>query len=241
VTDSSNVFLSAKWLNLIFLNYAVEPELLRPFVPSGTALDSFDGKTYVSLVGFRFCETKLWGKVTVPFHSEFEEANLRFYVRRESGGELRRGVVFIKEIVPKSAIALTARLVYGENYASLPMNHKISTSEAGIDAEYSWKHNGAWSRIHARASGAGKMPVQDSLEQYITEHYWGYSRQKPGRTTEYRVTHVPWSVRHASEARFEGDAAGLYGAEFAAVLSRPPDSAQIADGSPIEVLTGSTI
>jgi len=241
VTDSCNVFLSAKWLNLIFLNYAVEPELLRPFVPSETALDSFDGKTYVSLVGFRFCETKLWGKVTVPFHSEFEEANLRFYVRRESGGELRRGVVFIKEIVPKSAIALTARLVYGENYVSLPMNHKISTSEAGIDAEYSWKHNGAWSRIHARASGAGKMPVQDSLEQYITEHYWGYSRQKPGRTTEYRVTHVPWSVRHASEARFEGDAAGLYGAEFAAVLSRPPDSAQIADGSPIEVLTGSTI
>ena len=241
MTDSSKVFLSAKWRNLVFLNYAVEPELLRPFVPSGTALDSFGGKTYVSLVGFRFCETKLWGKVTVPFHSQFEEANLRFYVRRESDGELRRGVVFIKEIVPKSAIALTARLIYGENYVSLPMSHKISISEAGIDAEYSWKHNGAWSRIHARASEVGKMPVKGSLEQYITEHYWGYSRQKCGRTIEYRVTHLPWSVRHASEARFEGDAARLYGAEFGAVLSRPPDSAQIADGSAIEVLTGSTI
>jgi len=241
MANSSTVFLSAKWLNLVFLNYAVEPELLRPFVPSGTALDSFGGKTYISLVGFRFCETKLWGKVAVPFHSEFEEVNLRFYVRRESNGELRRGVVFIKEVVPKSAIALTARLLYGENYVSLPMNHKISVTETGIDAEYSWKHTGAWSRIHARASGAGHLPAQSSLEQYITEHYWGYSRQKSGRTVEYRVTHIPWSVRHASESQFEGNAAALYGAEFGAVLSRPPDSAQIASGSPIEVLTGSTI
>src|SRR5438552_2696719 len=158
MANSSKIFLSAKWLDLAFLNYAVAPELLRPFVPSGTALDSFHGKTYVSLVGFRFCETKLWGKVAVPFHSEFEEANLRFYVRRESDGELRRGVVFIKEIVLKPAIALTARLIYGENYVSLQMNHKISLSEAGIDAEYSWKHNGEWSRIHARASGAVKCP-----------------------------------------------------------------------------------
>jgi uncharacterized protein YqjF (DUF2071 family) len=241
MANSSTVFLSAKWLNLVFLNYAVEPELLRPFVPSETALDSFGGKTYVSLVGFRFCETKLWGKVAVPFHSEFEEVNLRFYVRRESGGELRRGVVFIKEIVPKPAIALTARLVYGENYVSLPMNHKISDGEAAIGAEYSWRYNRAWSRVHARAPGAGNMPVESSLEQYITEHYWGYSRQKSGRTVEYRVTHVPWTVRQASEAHFEGNAAGLFGSDFGAVLSRPPDSAQIACGSPVEVLTGSTI
>lgn len=240
MANSSTVFLSAKWLNLVFLNYAVASELLRPFVPSGTTLDSFADKTYISLVGFRFCETRLWGKVAVPFHSEFEEANLRFYVRRESNGELRRGVVFIKEIVPKPAIALTARLIYGENYVSLPMNHKISDNEAAIDAEYSWKHNDAWSRIHARASGTGNLPAESSLEQYITEHYWGYSRQKSGRTIEYRVAHIPWTVRQASEAHFEG-AARLYGSDFGAVLSRPPDSAQIASGSPIEVLTGSTI
>ena len=80
-----------------------------------------------------------------------------------------------------------------------------------------------------------------SEEEFITEHYWGYSRQKSGRTIEYRVTHIPWSVRPASEARFEGNASGLYGADFAAVLSWKPDSAQIASGSPIEVLTGSII
>ena len=115
MANSSKVFLSAKWLDLVFLNYAVDPEVLLRFVPKGTALDSFAGKTYISLVGFRFCETRLWDKISIPFHSEFEEVNLRFYVRRETGGEVRRGVVFIREIVPKTAIALTARLVYGEN------------------------------------------------------------------------------------------------------------------------------
>src|SRR5882762_2754874 len=113
MSNSPRVFLSAEWLDLALLNYAVEPATLLPFVPPGTTLDSFEGKTYLSLVGFRFCKTKLLGRVAVPWHSEFEEVNLRFYVHRSSGTERRRGVVFIKEIVPKPAIALTARLLYG--------------------------------------------------------------------------------------------------------------------------------
>lgn len=240
MANSCKVFLSAKWLNLVFLNYSVEPELLRPFVPSGTALDSFEGNTYISLVGFRFCETKIFGKVAVPFHSEFDEVNLRFYVRRESDGELRRGVVFIKEIVPKPAIALTARLVYGENYVSLPMNHKIAVSQDDAEVQYSWKHDGAWLSIHAHATEDAKLPADHTLEQFITEHFWGYSRHTSGGTLEYQVTHAPWSVRRASEARFEG-AAAFYVPELAGVLSRPPDSAYIADGSPIEVLKGAKL
>ena len=236
MANPSKVFLSAKWLDLVFLNYVVDPALL--LVPPGTILDSFDGKAYLSLVAFRFCETKLWGKVSVPFHSEFEEVNLRFYVRREIAGELRRGVVFIKEIVPKIAIALTARLVYGENYVSHAMKHRIAVSQDEAEVEYSWKHDGAWSSIHAHATGGAKLPADHSLEQFITEHFWGYSRLTSGDTLEYQVTHAPWSVRRASQARFEGDAAAFYGPKFAGILSRPPDSAYIADGSPIEVRKG---
>jgi len=241
MANASKVFLSARWLDLVFLNYAVDPVLLLPCVPPGTALDSFDGITYVSLVGFRFCDTKLWGKFSVPFHSEFEEVNLRFYVRRESGGELRRGVVFIKEIVPKAAIALTARLVYGENYVSHPMKHKIVASEHQSRIEYAWKHNRSWSSLHASASGAAKLPAEHGLEQYITEHFWGYSCKKSGRTIEYQVTHAPWSVRVAFAASFEGNPSALYGPDFANILSRPPDSAYVALGSPVEVLAGAEI
>src|SRR5262249_15564072 len=131
------VFLSAEWLYLILLNYSVTPELLQPYVPAGTGLGSFEGKTYLSLVGFRFCKTKLWGKLSIPFHTDFEEINLRFYVHRNADGEPRRGVVFIKEIVPKPAIALTARLFYGENYVSHPMNHRIAVAEGRAELEYS--------------------------------------------------------------------------------------------------------
>ena len=240
-SNSEKVFLSAEWRDLIYLNYIVEPSLVLPFVPAGTTLGSFQGKTYLSLVGFRFCKTKLWGRVAIPFHSEFEEVNLRFYVHREVDGELRRGVVFIKEIVPKSAIALAARIVYGENYISHPMKHKVLSESECMETEYSWKHGGEWSRLFARSSEAPELPAENSLEQYITEHYWGYSRQESGSTLEYHVTHVPWKVRRASEAGFIGNITELYGVEFSKVLSRPPDSAYIAYGSFVEVFEGTPL
>lgn len=235
------VFLSAEWRQLVFLNYAVDPALLQNFVPRGTLLDSFDGKTYMSLVGFRFCNTRLFGKLALPFHSDFEEVNLRFYVRREAGSEVRRGVVFIKEIVPKPAIALTARLAYGENYVSLPMRHKVEAAPERCNLEYAWKHQGNWSRISASTNSAEKLPAEGSLEQYITEHYWGYSRQRSGETVEYRVEHESWPVRATSAAEFEGDATALYGKDLGAVVLATPDSAHIAEGSFVRVYRGQKI
>ncbi len=53
-TDRSKVFLTAEWRYLAMFNYEVPPELLAPLVPRGTELDSWQGKVYVSLVGFLF-------------------------------------------------------------------------------------------------------------------------------------------------------------------------------------------
>ncbi len=241
MSDSQNVFLSAEWLHLAMLNYSVPSTLLLPYVPAGTTLDSFDGKTYVSLVGFIFRKTKMFGKISVPCHSEFEEVNLRFYVCRDHGTERRRGVVFIKEIVPKPAIALTARLVYGENYVSLPMKHKIAAAPDGIEVEYCWKNRGQWSCLKARAIGTPESPVESSLEQFITEHYWGYSQRRNKNTLEYQVTHAPWRVWPCSNAGFEGNGAELYGREFGAILARQQDSAFIAQGSSVLVLRAEEI
>ena len=119
------VFLSAEWRDLVMVNYEVDAKLLNDYVPPGTVLDSFDGRTYVSLVGFQFRRTSLFGALPVPFHRDFEEINLRFYVRHKEGNEDRRGVVFIAEIVPKWAIAKVARIVYGENYIRLSMKHRV--------------------------------------------------------------------------------------------------------------------
>ncbi len=223
------------------VNYEVDAKLLHDYVPPGTVLDSFDGRTYVSLVGFQFRRTLLFGALPVPFHRDFDEINLRFYVRHKEGNEDRRGVVFIAEIVPKWAIAKVARIVYGENYVRLPMKHRVDKTSATIAAEYQWQHGGAWSKIYLHASGDPAPAADGSLEQFITEHYWGYSKQRNGGSLEYRVTHLPWNVWRSIAAGFEGDATGIYGVELGRVLQRPPDSAFIADGSPVSVLTGRKI
>lgn len=228
-------FLTAEWNHLLMLNYAVEPELLHPFVPSGTELDTFAGRTYISLIGFEFNNTCIAG-TPVPFHQSFEEVNLRFYVRRAE----RRGVVFIRELVPKPAVVAVARLMFGENYACTQMSHSICPSEESgtASAEYVFGGgaDGCVMRIQSKSSPF--VPPDESLAQFITEHYWGYARRRDGSTLEYEVQHPRWQVREASQAEFRGNAGNFYGAEFAEVLHRPPDSAFLAEGSAVTVFRG---
>jgi uncharacterized protein len=235
------VFLSAEWRDLVMLNYEIDPELLSPYVPRGTELDAFEGSIYVSLVGFRFLRTKLFGSVPLPFHTNFDEVNLRFYVQRRESGEVRRGVVFIREIVPRFAVARLARLAYGEDYVSLPMRHTVDTNGMGISAEYQWQVARQWCGLRAEASGAPAYAAEGSVEQFITEHYWGYSAQRDSGCVEYHVSHVPWRVWNSAMAAFEGDAESLYGAELGRILRRAPDSAFIADGSSVRVFAGRRI
>jgi uncharacterized protein YqjF (DUF2071 family) len=238
--EAKRIFLTAEWRDLVMLNYEVDPGLLRPHVPEGTELDSFAGKTYVSLVGFCFSRTKLWGRIAVPFHTRFEEANLRFYVRRRTAGEERRGVCFIAEIVPRVAIAWTARLVYRENYRRFPMDHRIARSGSGRSVEYGWRVRDQRNRLFLETTEDATAPGPGSLEQFITEHYWGYTG-RPGGTVEYRVAHAPWRVAVAACAEFEGDATEIYGTAFADVLRRKPGSAFLAEGSSVEVFAGEKI
>lgn len=234
-------FLLAEWRDLVMLNYEADPNRLQLSVPRGTELDFFQGKAFVSLVGFRFTRTRLWGLLPIPFHTNFDEVNLRFYVRRREGDRVRRGVVFLREIVPRRAVARLARLLYGENYTRHPMRHTITASAAGIAAEYFFQFHGEWCRLHAEASGSPSLPAEGSLEQFITEHYWGYTTAPRGGSLEYRVEHVPWRVWTATSGGFEGDGEGLYGPGFGGVLSRPPDSAFLAEGSPVRVYGGEPI
>src|SRR5262249_13988199 len=142
-------FLTAEWRFLVMLNYEVDVALVQELAPRGTEIDLFQGRCYVSLVGFRFERTRVKG-LWIPFHSDFDEVNLRFYVVRRVGGEVRRGVVFVREIVPRWAIAQVARSWYGENYVALPMRHRVvePTSEGGrIQVEYGWRHAGRWARL----------------------------------------------------------------------------------------------
>ena len=223
------------------LNYAIDPAVLRPHVPAGTELDAWNGTNFVSVVGFLFLRTRVLG-VPIPFHRNFEEVNLRFYVRRRGPEGWRRGVVFIKEIVPRRAIAAIARVCYDEPYVALPMRHRIESTEgapaAGALVEYAWRFHGRWNYMGAKISGPPEAIAPGSEAEFITEHYWGYTKRRDGSGSEYQVEHPRWSAWPARDAGLDCDVAGLYGEQFCETLRQPCRSAFVADGSPVSVRMG---
>ena len=232
-------FLTARWRYLAMLNYEVPPEILQPLVPAGTELDSWQGQTFASMVGFLFLDTRVRG-IAIPGHRDFEEVNLRFYVRRRAEDGWRRGVVFVKEIVPRFAIAGTARLLYGEKYVSLPMRHSIAgdPTRGGLYVMYGWRVRGRWTGIGAVVGGTPEAAAAGSEEEFITEHYWGYSSLRGGGCVEYQVEHPRWRVWKLLRPVLDCDVAALYGRRFAAPLAGEPSSAFLADGSEVAVYPG---
>jgi uncharacterized protein YqjF (DUF2071 family) len=226
------------------INFEIEPAVLQPLVPRGVELDSWNGRTYVSLVGFRFLNTRVLG-MAIPFHVNFDEINLRFYVRRSFPDGPRRGVAFIKEIVPRLAIAKVARWLYNENYVACPMRSTIQLPTPAEDKpgflEYAWKLRSGWQRLAAHFAGEPAPLTAGSEEEFIAEHYWGYVGQRDGTTMEYQVAHVPWRVWRARDAELEVPVESFYGPQFVEALRQPPTSIFVAEGSPIEVYRGDVL
>ncbi len=237
--DANGVFLTAAWQHLAMLNYEVDPRLLSPFIPTGTELDCCNGETFISLVGFRFLQTKMFGLLPIPMHSNFDEVNLRFYVRRQMEGEIRRGVVFLRELVPRRAIAFVARTFYNENYLAVQMAHEIQpVGDQNLAVAYRWRGGELWNEINLETTGNSELPREGSLEQFITEHYWGYAAQPGGGCVEYRVEHPSWRVWQSRQSAFAGDGEEFYGKEIAEVLRSKPQSAFLAEGSAVTVKRG---
>ena len=235
--SSRRLFLTARWMRLAMLNWEIDPEILAAYIPSGTQLDFFQGRTFVSMVGFQFLQVRLLG-IPIPFHNNFEEVNLRFYVRRELNGESRRGVVFIKELAPHWAIAKVARFFYNENYQTLAMRHRVEGFESPSEnpsVEYQWRFGDRWQGVGLQADGPCRPLTAGSQEEFIAEHYWGYSALRDGGTAEYRVEHPPWNVWPANNARLDCDIEKIYGSQFVAPMSQTPASSFIADGSAVTV------
>ncbi len=229
-------FLTAKWHDLIMANYAVEPSLLADLVPLGTEIDLHDGKCFVSLVGFMFLDTRLLGFL-VPFHVNFEEVNLRFYVRRETCDEVRRGVVFIKEIVPRFAIAAVAKTIYGEPYERWAMANFRDEEQV----RYSWEKGECVNTLSVERGESLGVPDAGSEGEFIIEHYWGYTKRAGSRTDEYKVEHPKWELFATEKARIDVDFGKTYGEAFGFLADAEPHSVLLAKGSDISVYTGERI
>lgn len=231
-SHSSKIFLKAEWEYLLMLNYEVAPEILKPFIPPFTELDLWNGKAIVSLVGFLFNHTKVLG-IQWPFHTHFEEVNLRLYVKYFDGKEWKRGVAFISEIVPKHLIAWIANLLYNEHYRAMPMKNDILITANELSVEYSWKYKRKWNRLQATATNTS-FPLQPGTEEeFILEHYWGYNQLKSRCTIEYGVEHPQWEVYPVKHFKADYDIEQLYGKSFLPYLSASPQSVFLARGSEV--------
>lgn len=230
-------FLRAKWINLVMLNYEVDPDILKPYIPPATELDLWEGKCLVSMVGFLFKDTCVRG-IKWPFHVNFDEVNLRFYVKHFDGNEWKRGAVFISEIVPKPFIAVTANVLYKEHYRALPMRHSIKRLDSDRKKYlYEWKFDGRWgNKIGGIVNQNDLKPIlHGTQEEFIFEHYWGYNKINKKTTWEYQVEHITWNAATVIDPVFEADVAQLYGKAFVPFLAKPPYSAFFADGSDVIV------
>lgn len=233
-------FLKAEWRKLILVNYCVSPELLKKYIPKGTELDLWNGKCYVSLVGFLFRNTKVLG-LKIPGHINFEEVNLRFYVKRDVEGEIRRGVVFIKEIVPKTMITFVANTVYNENYVTRKMKHVEEESDEELKIGYSWLENKELQHFEVLAESKAIEFQRDSEEEFITEHYWGYASSGKNATNEYEVTHPKWEVYPVKKYDVRVNFEKVYGKDFKILDNMDASSVFLAEGSIITVESKNTI
>jgi uncharacterized protein len=234
---SPRVFLTAQWRHFAMLNFEVDPAILEPYLPRGLELDSWNGKHYLSLVGFMFLDARLLG-IRIPFHGGFPEVNLRFNVRRPDDRGGRRGIVFIRELVPKFCVSLVARRVFNESFLTLPMQSRIERAANRSEpttVEYEWRFAGHWNRLHVEATGQWQFPDAGSLDEFIVEHYFAYTRQRDGSCLEYHVEHPPWLIKSMARAELECDAGALYGPALGAALAGSPESVLLADGSAVAV------
>ena len=229
-----NTFLTARWENLIMANYEVNPDVLLPYLPKGVELDFFDGKTYVSLVGFMFKKTKIFS-IPIPFLGTFEEVNLRFYVKRTEGDTIKRGVVFINETVPSQLVAWLANKLYKEHYIAIPTKNKIDILMHSSSIRYEWKINKEWNHLSVNASIENEEMIVGSIEEYILEHYYGYTRIDSQRSQEYEVKHSRWRVNKVEDYSINCDFKSMYGADFDFLNNVAPNSVILAEGSPISV------
>ena len=229
------IFLKANWENIIMANYVIDPEILIPFLPKGVELDLYNGKCYISLVGFMFKNTKLFN-VPIPFFGNFEEINLRFYVKRtEENGVVKRGVVFINETIPYPIVAWTANKLYNEHYTVVPTKHDIIIQESSKKVQFEWLLKQKWNSIAVTSTLSSKTMQPNSLESFIYEHYYGYTKTKNNKTEEYKLQHPNWQVNKVLDYKIDCDFEAMYGEAFSFLNQTKPKAVFIAEGSAVAI------
>jgi uncharacterized protein YqjF (DUF2071 family) len=208
-----DTFLKANWENLIMANYSVDAAVLIPLLPNGVELDYYDQKAYVSLVGFMFKKTSLFG-IPIPLFGSFEEVNL--------------------ETVPFKIVAVIANKLYKEHYISIPTKHSIELGDP-LKISYSWKMNQKWNSIKVSAHASQQQIATGSMEEFIFERYFGFTKIDQQTTQSYRINHPKWQTNQLLSSEVNCNFGEMYGPSFAELSQKQADSIFLANGSSVSV------
>ena len=231
---SSPAVITARWRNVAILSWPVEDGLLVPFLPNGLALDRWHGTAYISLVCLFMENLRVMGLPTVP--RKFAELNLRFYVRPDHGGDDRRGVVFLRQLVSNRFVALAGRVFFREPMGAVHMTHEIEPVESVSRqfqrrVHYRWRNGNRDEALRITARGDAYFAEPSSLDEFLTQRYWGYNGTSGGLVRAYRISREPWSLVPVVDHELKCDAETRYGPEIADVMAGPPASALLTVGS----------
>lgn len=194
------------WANIAFLHWAVDPQLVQPYLPPGTRPDTWtDGTTYVGLVPFEMRSAGPGTRLQVPYFGRFLETNIRLYSVDEQG---RHGVVFRSLDASRLAVVLGARW-------GIRIPYQWSTIRASsYESTHSYHTRRRWPRPAASSDlviKVGGHVTATPLEEFLTRR-WGMHSRLGGRTMWTPNTHPAWSLRSADVLELAdtlGSAAGF--------------------------------
>ncbi|MDQ4047162.1 MAG: DUF2071 domain-containing protein, partial [Actinomycetota bacterium] len=98
--------MTQSWLDAVFLHWRIPEAVAATRMPPGVRPDTYDGSSWVGLIGFRLQETTISTGPAIPYFGTFIEVNVRLYSREPSG---RRGVVFLSMDASRLAFVMAAR------------------------------------------------------------------------------------------------------------------------------------
>jgi uncharacterized protein len=173
--------LTQSWLELTLVHWALDPEVVAPFMPPAVRPDVLDGVTYVGLVAFRMHRISWLGLPGIPYFGTFPETNVRLYSVDRQG---RRGVVFLTLEASRLAPVLVARLGFGLPYRWARMSVRRDSDTVRYVSRR--RRSGIGTRLAVRI---GEPVLQPSpLEHFLTAR-WGLHNEVFGRTV-----YLPMSI-----------------------------------------------
>jgi hypothetical protein len=125
--------------------------------------------------------------------------------------------------------------LYKEHYAAIPTKSLIVNGESAKNIKYEWKINNKWNHIAVNAAKENEQILPGSVEEFIFEHYYGYTKINSQLSQEYKVNHPRWQVHKVIDYSIHCDFKSMYGNDFSFLRNQQPDSVIIAQGSPVSV------